>query len=359
MSRFLPVASSVYRWLEQRLPVASITDYFSKKVVPRHKHSFWYYFGGLTLFFFIIQLISGILLALYYNPAQEHAYESVRIIINEVPYGWLIRSVHSWSANLMVGTLFIHMFSALFMRAYRKPRELMWVSGVILLFVTLGFGFTGYLLPWDTMAYFATLIGTEVPKTLPIVGDWGMSLLKGSGEVGAETLIRMYSIHIILLPLVALFLISFHLTLNQILGSSVPIGTQVKNPPVPFFPNFLYRDLISWVVGFLVLISLSILAPWGLGDKADPLASAPLGIKPEWYFWPLYQSLKIIPPTVFSINGEMIVNGVLGIMSLFWLLIPFIDRKASIEQKSRPFTVVGAALVLYLILMIGFAYFDI
>jgi cytochrome b6 len=140
MSKYLPIiSSSIYRWLDARIPLGSMVDYFSKKTVPRHKHSFWYYFGGLTLFFFVIQLVTGILLALYYNPTPEHAHESVRTIINEVPYGWLVHSIHSWSANLMVAVLLIHMFSVLFMRAYRKPRELMWVSGVLLLFVTLGY----------------------------------------------------------------------------------------------------------------------------------------------------------------------------------------------------------------------------
>jgi cytochrome b6 len=258
----------------------------------------------------------------------------------------------------MVAVLLIHMFSVLFMRAYRKPRELMWVSGVLLLFITLGFGFTGYLLPWDTMAYFATLIGTEVPKTMPIVGNWGVSLLKGSGEVGSETLVRMYTIHILILPLIALFVISFHLIINQIIGSSIPIGTREVNPPLRFFPNFLYRDLVSWALGFLVLISLAALLPWELGDKADPLASAPLGIKPEWYFWPLYQSLKIVPPTVFSINGELIVNSLVGIVSVIWLCVPFIDRKASNEQKSKLFTIVGLMLILYVIITITLAYFD-
>ncbi|MEK7251247.1 MAG: cytochrome b N-terminal domain-containing protein, partial [Bacteroidota bacterium] len=197
----------------------------------------------------MIQVVTGILLALYYKPSPEQAYESVQRIVNEVPYGWLVRSIHSWAANLMVGSLFVHMFSAFLMKAYRKPRELMWISGVLLLFLVLGFCFTGYLLPWDTIAYFATLIGTEVPKTVPIVGDWGVSLLKGGEEIGAETLSRMYVIHITILPLITLVIVGFHLLLNQVFGSSVPMGVEEKSPPIPFFPNFLYRDLIAWTVG--------------------------------------------------------------------------------------------------------------
>ncbi len=353
----LPPRPRIFKWLDERLPLQDVVAYFSKKSVPRHKHSFWYYFGGLTLVFFLVQVISGILLTMYYKPSPEQAYESVQGIVNEVSYGWLVRSIHSWSANLMIGTLFIHMFSAFLMRAYRKPRELMWISGVLLLFLALGFGFTGYLLPWDTMAYFATLIGTEVPKTLPIVGTWGVGILKGSEEIGSETLTRMYSIHVIILPIFTLVLVSFHILLNQVLGSSVPIGTQVKNPPIRFFPNFLYRDIISWLIGLLALITLATLLPWGLGEKADPLASAPLGIKPEWYFLPLYQTLRLVPSTIFSINGELLVNILVGSASIIWVAIPFLDRKASQDLRSRFFTVLGVVLILYLILTIGLAYY--
>jgi len=347
---------AIIQWLEDRVPLRSVVDYLSKKKVPRHKHSFWYYFGGLTLFFFIVQIITGILLSFYYKPSPSHAYESVQMIVNEVPHGWFIRSIHSWSANFMVGSLFIHMFSVFLMKAYRKPRELMWISGVLLMFLVLAFGFTGYLLPWDTMAYFATVIGTEVPKTLPIIGDWGVSLLKGSDEVGSETLTRMYSIHIIILPLSALVIMSFHLLLNQLLGSSIPRGTIEGGPPIRFFPNFMYRDLIAWTIGLISLLAIAIMLPWGLSDKADPLASAPLGIKPEWYFLPLYQTLRMAPATVFTLNGELIVNVVVGIVATFWFAIPFIDRKANRGQKSTAFTLLGIVLILYLATTILLAY---
>lgn len=343
-------------WLAERLPLQPAWEFLSKKTVPRHTHTFWYYWGGLTLFFFLVQIITGILLALHYKPSPEHAYESVVRIVNEVPHGWLVRSLHSWSANLMVGTLLVHMFSAFFMKAYRKPRELMWVSGVLLMFLVLGFGFTGYLLPWDTMAYFATLIGTEVPKTLPIIGDWGVSLLKGEEEVGAETLSRMFTSHTIILPLISLAVLSFHLLLNQVVGSSIPIGTETKEPPIRFFPNFLYRDLISWTLGGIALFSLAVLSPWAIGSKADPLASAPMGIKPEWYFLPLYQTLKIFPSSVFGVSGELIVNLLVGVACGLWMAIPFIDRKATKGQRSRLFTAIGVVVLLYLITNITLAY---
>jgi cytochrome b6 len=310
----------------------------------------------LTLFFFVVQVVTGILLSLNYVPTPEQAHESVQTIIRLAPYGWMIRSIHSWCANLLVASLFVHMFSVFLMKAYRKPRELLWVTGVILTFLVLGFAFTGYLLPWDTTAYFATLIGTEVPRSLPIVGDWGVGLLKGGEEIGASTLSRMYSIHTIILPLTALFMVSFHVLLNQILGTSVPPGTRIKEPPIPFFPNFLYRDFISWILGFVCLIGLATMVPASLGQQANALASAPLGIKPEWYFLPLYQTLRLVPASIFSVSGELLVNLSVMVASAFWAFVPFIDRRSSHEEKSPIFTTIGVLVIVYLVVTIVLAY---
>lgn len=346
----------LYTWLDERVPLTTIVEFLSRKTVPRHKHSFWYFFGGLTLFFFAVQITTGILLALYYKPTPELAHESVRKIITEIPHGWLIRSIHSWSANLMVASLFIHMFSVFLMRAYRKPRELMWISGVLLMFLVFGFCFTGYLLPWDTTAYFATLIGTEVPRTLPIIGDWGVSLLKGEEEVGAETLSRMFTIHVTILPLITLLVVSFHLLLSQLLGTSVPIGSTEKKPGIPFFPNFVLRDFISWALGASVLFVLAVMKPWELGPVADPYASAPAGIKPEWYFLPLYQSLRMAPGIILGVSGELIVNLLVVALSVAWFLVPFLDVKANQGHRSMLFIAMGLCLILYLCVTIILAY---
>lgn len=349
-------SSQIGIWLHERLPVVSVKSFLKQKLVPQHKHSFWYFFGGLTLFFFFVQVVTGVLLSLYYKPTPDQAHESVRFIITQVEYGWLIRSLHSWSANLMVGSLFVHMFSVFLLKAYRKPRELMWLSGVLLMFLVLGFGFTGYLLPWDSMAYFATLIGTEIPKSMPVVGEWSVRLLKGGDEVGGETLSRAYAIHVIILPLTALVIVTFHLLLNQMYGSSVSVGTRSLRRPLPFLPNFAYRDAIAWCIGFVALVALTTVFPWSIGDKADPLASAPVGIKPEWYFLPLYQTLKLVPSRVAGISGELIVNCLVGVASLLWLAVPFIDFKSRAELRSPVFTVLGVLLIVYLCATIVLAY---
>jgi cytochrome b6 len=347
----------VRKWFFERLPIDQILSSLSSKEVPRHRHTIWYYFGGLTLFFFCVQLVTGILLTVYYQPAPEHAYESVRVIVNDTPHGWLVRSLHAWSAHLMVAMLLIHMFSVFLMKAYRKPRELMWLSGVTLLLLVLGFGFTGYLLPWDTKAYFATLIGTEVPKSVPLLGAWGVSLVKGAEYVGEETLTRMYSLHITILPLISVLVITFHILYNQYSGVSVPAGTSVKKPPIPFFPDFAYRDTLAWLAGFGVLLTLAALVPRELGDKADPMASAPPGMKPEWYFLPLYQTLRMFPSTVFSVNGELIVNAAVGLLIAFWALIPFIDRRSARGETSPVFTGIGILIIAYIGATICAGYF--
>src|SRR4029434_6240178 len=149
---------AIKTWLDQRLGLNMAIALAEHKEVPRHRHSVWYYFGGMTLFLFMVQVVTGILLLLYYRPSAETAFESVQFIVTEVQFGWLIRSVHSWSANLLIATLFIHMFSVDFMRAYSRPREVTWLSGVFLLLLAVGFGFSGYLLPWNKLAFFATKV---------------------------------------------------------------------------------------------------------------------------------------------------------------------------------------------------------
>src|SRR5688500_45246 len=179
---------AVIVWLDERLGINTLWDLARKKEVPHHRHSVWYYFGGMSLFLFIVQVVTGILLLLYYRPDAENAYESVQFIVTEVQFGWLIRSVHSWSANLLILTLFIHMFSVYFMSAYRAPREMTWVTGVLLLFLSIGFGFSGYLLPWNELAFFATKVGTDIAGDLPVIGHFTLRFLRGGDDVTGATL---------------------------------------------------------------------------------------------------------------------------------------------------------------------------
>jgi len=348
--------SGVGRWLRERLPVEWIVGHLREKRVPQHRHSGWYLFGGLALFFFIVQAITGLLLLVYYSPTPATAYESVEFITNQVPFGWLLRSVHSWSANLMIASVFIHLFSTFLMKAYRKPREMMWMSGVLLLMIVLGFGFTGYLLPWDTVSYFATQIGTEIPRSVPVAGSFVVHLLRGGEFVGAESLTRLFALHVAILPMISLALILIHILLNQVYGTSKPIGVKTRGEGIPFFPNYIYRDMFAWTAASAVLASLVLIFPVALGTKADPFASAPLGIKPEWYFLVLFQTLRMMPSQIAGIDGEMIVNIAVLLVGVGLFLVPVLDRRAARNEPSPVFTILGWAGILYLILAISLAY---
>jgi cytochrome b6 len=321
-------------WVDERFDWAKLAEPLRHKTVPIHKLSYWYFLGGITLFLFGIQVCTGLLLLLYYRPSANEAFESVQYIMTRVQFGWLVRSIHSWAANLMVFTAFLHMFSVLFLRAYRKPRELTWVSGMILLFLVLGFGFSGYLLPWNTLAFFATKVGTEITGQVPLVGHTMMVLMRGGEEVTGATLTRFFGVHVAVLPGLTAFLILIHLGLVQKFGMSLPPGVAAKakvNPAVvremKFVPNFLLREVMAWYVALGVLGALAAWLPWELGTKADPFGAAPAGIRPEWYFMFMFQSLKLIPSKIWRIDGELIGILAFGLAGVIWVLLPFLEGR--------------------------------
>jgi cytochrome b6 len=274
-------------WLESRLPLASLRDFAARKTVPVHRYTVFYYLGGMTLFFFGVQVVTGILLMLYYRPSAEEAFESVEFIVTTVPFGWLVRSVHSWSANLMILFAAFHLASVYFLKAYRAPRELTWVTGCLLFFTLLAFGFSGYLLPWNQLAFFATRVGTDIAGSVPLVGDWLLRFLRGGDRVTGGTLSRFYGWHVAILPALATGLLGLHLFLVQVRGMSVPPSAAEqasRRRPMSFVPDFLLRDLFGWTLALGVLAALAALFPWELGEKADPFAPASANIRPEWYF---------------------------------------------------------------------------
>src|SRR5574341_798081 len=340
-------------WLDERLSISSLAKLADKKEVPVHRQSIWYYLGGMTLFLFVVQVVTGILLLLYYRPSAEQAFESVQFLMTEVKFGWLVRSIHSWSANLMIFTLFLHLFSVFFLKAYRKPRELTWISGAFLFFLGLGFGFTGYLLPWNKLAYFATKVGTEIAGVIPLVGGFFLGFLRGGTEVSGATLTRFFAFHVAILPMIATFILLLHLYQVQKHGMSRPLNQLNARPlpDMPFFPNFFFRDVLGWTLAVGILVALASVFPWELGEKADPLAPAPAGIKPEWYFLFMFQALKFLPAKILFFEGELV--GILFFTVLFILLIfvPFLDKKANLGISSKPFSTVGWIVVAFILIM--------
>lgn len=358
--------AGVYRqiltWLDERFGAGSVEEFLRHKIVPQHRHTIWYYFGGMTLFLFVVQVLTGILLLLYYRPTPDDAFESVQYIVTQVPFGWLIRSVHSWASNLMVFTAFVHMFSVYFLKAYRKPRELTWISGMLLLFVVLGFGFSGYLLPWNTLAFFATKVGTEMAGAVPLIGSWLLTFLRGGEEVTGATLTRFFGFHVAVLPGLTTLLLAMHLLLVQHLGMSVPpkIEQEIaegRQPArsMPFFPNFLLRDIIGWYVALGVLGALAAIFPWELGAKADLFAPAPAGIRPEWYFLFTFQTLKMLPAKILFLEGELVGLAGFAVAGVVWVLVPFLDYRAGFGRVTRFFTGLGVFALGFIVVMSALA----
>lgn len=211
-----------YEELDSRLDFRQALEKVLKKPVPKHIN--WFFcFGGITFFCFILQVVTGILLMLYYKPTPAEAYSSVVHITNSVPFGWLIRSIHHWSANFMIAFVFLHMIRVFVYKAYSPPRDFNWVIGAMLLSVTLGFGFTGYLLPWTQLSYWATTVGTEIPGAIPILGPHLKYIMRGGTEVSGETLIRFFAAHVVVLPLVTGLFLFLHFLIIRKQGISDPL----------------------------------------------------------------------------------------------------------------------------------------
>ena len=352
--------SKLYRWLDERLGLTELRALAAKKRVPEHAHSFWYYWGGITLFLFLVMCVSGVLLLVYYRPGDE-AYDSVRKITYDIKFGWLIRSAHSWAANLMIASAFVHMFSAYFMKAYRKPRELTWWSGFALLLLAMVFGFSGYLLPMDVLSYFATKVGLSIPAVVPGVGPWIANLIRGGVEISSYTVNRFFALHVVILPALFVPILLFHLVLVQKQGMSIPEDEQAKpesqRKSVPFFPNFALKDLGMWLVTLNVLGFLAAVFPWGLGEMADPLKPAPMDIHPEWYFMSSFQVLKLFGRVFPGEFGEFFGLGVFTLGLVLWAIVPLYDTSREEGRKSRNATYFGllALFILVVTTLWGYA----
>jgi len=351
-----------YRWVDERLDLTPVIAHAAHKRVPEHKHSFWYYWGGISLFLFIVQALTGVLLMVYYRPGPE-AYDSVRQITYEVKMGWLIRSVHAWSANVMIAAVFVHMFSVFFMKAYRKPREFGWWSGLGLFGLCMVFGFSGYLLPMDELAFFATRVGLAIPEVMPGMRGIISALLRGGPEVSAATLQRFFALHVVVLPALFAPLLGFHLWLVQKHGNAVPPSEDAKplaeQRSVPFFPNFALRDMGAWLLVLNLLAVLAALFPWQLDAQADPLKPAPVGIHPEWYFMSQFQFLKMLGRVIPGTLGEFAGIGAFTLVILLWAAVPLFDPRTATGRRDRMATYFGVLLLFALIALTIVGYIEV
>lgn len=215
------MSSKFTEWVDERTGLNGVWNAIFLRNIP--KVNWFYTFGSATLFISINQIITGILLTIYYVPTPDHAYDTVQYITNEVVAGWFIRGLHHWGASAMVVLSVLHMLRVIWYGSYKYPREVTWITGVLLLLITIGFGFTGYLLPWDQKAFWATTVGTKIAAAAPFIGDWVLRLLRGGDELSAVTLARFFGVHVWVLPITLLILVSVHMYLVIRNGiSSVP-----------------------------------------------------------------------------------------------------------------------------------------
>jgi len=347
---------AAWAWLDERTGLSALAPLARKKEVPVHRHTIWYYLGGMVLFLFMLQIGTGVLLMIYYRPSAEEAYESVKFLMTDVEFGWLVRSIHGWGANLMIFTLFVHMFSVLLLKAYRTPREITWFSGMGLLGIAMGLGFTGYLLPWNELAFFATRVGTEIPGVVPFIGPPLKEFLRGGEDVTGATLTRFYALHVWVLPALGAGLIAAHVILVQMHGMSVPPAVERSGAPrraMRFVPNFLLRDIVGWLAALAILAALAAFIPAHLGAKADAFASAPAGIKPEWYFMFMFQTLKMLPATILGVEGEVVGVVAFGVGGAVLLLVPFLDRNPAHTHR---WTWLGWLAIAFIVVMTAVGY---
>ncbi len=323
------------QFLSDRLPFDGVMAHL-RKPLPKHINLL-FSLGSLAMFLLLLQAATGAFLALSYTASPDHAYNAVKYISEEVPFGKFVRGLHHWGASAMVVIVFLHLLRVVLYGSYKAPRELTWVFGVLLLLVTLGFGFTGYLLPWDEKAYWATKVGVEISGKAPILGEWVAKILRGGAEVGAVTLSRFYALHTIWLPWMAFALVGIHLFFVRYYGSSgIPTksdcGTaEDMHSGKPFFPDQVFEDVVGMLILFVVLACAALFAPVPLEDVADP-TNADYDPRPEWYFLFLFQLLKYFKGP-FEILGTFVIPTVGMLLLLF---LPFLDRGERKVLWKRP-----------------------
>jgi ubiquinol-cytochrome c reductase cytochrome b subunit len=355
------VSDGARGWLDRRIDLASIRRALLDREVP-DRLTWWHTLGSATLTVFLVQAVTGIVLATFYAAAPDHAYESLAFVDRQITAGSLLRGVHHWGASVMVVLVIAHMVRVFTMGAYKYPREPNWLLGIALFLTVLGFGFTGYLLPWDQRAYWATQVGTNIAGTVPVVGASLTKLLRGGSQLGAATLTRFYAFHVLWLPasLGALVLAHLALVVRQgiapaaaVLEAGAPPRTDdARYPPfyaaayagskragVRFWPDIIGKDAIVslGVVASLVVLALAFGAP--LEAPADP-TDASYVPRPEWYFLPFFQLLKLFPGSLESV----VAVGVPTLLVLALLGLPFFDRRSARSLRHRP-VALGALIV--------------
>lgn len=312
-------------WLKERIPVSGDRlRELTNEPVPNHLRRWWFCLGGTPAYLFVVQVVTGILLAFYYQPSSRTAYESVRYITEEAAFGWYLRGVHKWAATLMIAAVILHQMRVYFTGAYRKPREINWMVGMCLLVCTLMTGFTGYSLVFEQLSYWGATVGANITENVPVFGTLMKRMLLGGDTYNANTLSRFFILHAAVLPVTIVLLLGVHITLIRLQGVT-ELEFEDQEPGEQrhfnFFPDHFLTEL---AIGLVLMILLSVLAtalPAEMGPKADPM-STPEVIKPEWFFYVTFRWLKL-----FSETTAILSMGFIAFVMFVWPLIDGAIRK--------------------------------
>ncbi len=356
-------SAGVMGWIDARFPLTKLLEEHVTKYYAPKNFNFWYYFGALAMLVLVIQIVTGIFLTMNYKPDGALAFSSVEYIMRDVNFGWLIRYMHSTGASMFFVVVYLHMFRALMYGSYKKPRELLWVFGMLIYVALMAEAFMGYLLPWGQMSYWGAQVIISLFGAIPFgIGDALTLWLKGDYIVSDATLNRFFALHVIAVPLVLLFLVVAHIMALHEVGSNNPDGIDIKanknaagipKDGIPFHPYYTVKDFMGAIVFLIVFFAIVFFAPEMGGYflehanfvPADPLKT-PEHIAPVWYFTPFYAILRAVPD---KLGGVMAMGG--AILVLFFL--PWIDRNPirSIRYRSLAYKVLLFTFVIAFIIL--------
>jgi quinol-cytochrome oxidoreductase complex cytochrome b subunit len=328
------------RWLDDRLGWASVKAALANRRVPNHNPA--YYLGALALFSLTLQVTTGILLVLHYEPGAATAYNSTLKIVGQVPFGDVIHGIHVWSGDILVATVAVHLLSVLARRSFVAPREMVWVTGMFLLMIVIGMSYSGLILPWSQMSVYQARVGSEIAGQLPLIGDWAAQIVRGGQYVTSATLQHAYGFHVAVLPALMTVLFLLHAVTLRRGGKPPPEGRST----IPVYPDFLVRMAAAWVALFVVILSLALFVERPLGSPADLSSAAPAGARPPWYFLYVHALLRAAPPKLVGLDSAQFIVGVGALLFLVALFLPFLDRKGS-----RFTTVVAGLFLLFAVTM--------
>jgi len=336
--------SRLVDWLDERTGIRHAMDEALNEPIPGGAR--WaYVFGSLLLFLLVMQIVTGIVMSLYYAPTADHAHASVAYIQKAVPGGWLLRGIHHYGSSAMIILAVAHLAQTYLFGAYKRKRELVWIIGVVMLLIIFAFGFTGYLLAWDQAAYFGTKVGTSIAGEIPVVGPLQQKIMLGGTELSTVTLSRFFTTHVFLLPAALIALASLHVMLFRKAGPAGPYHERDNHRVDRFYPKQLFKDSVAMLAVFIILAYLARKWPAELGPVADPTSD--YLARPPWYFMPLFQLLKYFPGKLAIIPTVVLPGLLFGVL----FLLPFFDRRAERNPFRRPLA--SALLVLTIAGAIG------